>query len=439
MADRQSTSSQFVRPHASTRSSHSDAFSDGFALRPFSVADGFRPASTDNDDHRGFSPDPQTAETPRQSTFSQSSPSTPIGLVRRSNLSQRSTQPSWMISRRESRASQLSRSQSITSLSDDSHTASTPQRSSRSVSTFGFSRAQSPYQGPSGPSQPYGMYSQDIALARTPSVATTSTIRRPEGSYTGPSGPTQPYGLYPQNTVPVNDQNPFNDAAYPITAGFSGSSQTYQRRLGPDGEDVDDLIGPDGYTEQLPPYTRYANGIPPKLDSTAANIPPHVPGAPNLSAGPLEQQIASQVAPQTTLEIPPPILPYIAPQPPAPVRRVHNDAEVSEETLHRPQSRDSPIATNQGAVNPFADNSTQVSSSDPNEIPKEEDGSFQERIKRHGRRRACGGIIPCWLLILFLLAIFFSVLMGGVIGGLLARRHGVRSQSSSQPSATTTA
>lgn len=43
----------------------------------------------------------------------------------------------------------------------------------------------------------------------------------------------------------------------PSNVGFPGSTDRYQRRIGPDGEEAADLIGPDGHTEQLPPYSRY--------------------------------------------------------------------------------------------------------------------------------------------------------------------------------------
>jgi hypothetical protein len=42
-----------------------------------------------------------------------------------------------------------------------------------------------------------------------------------------------------------------------MIVGFPGTADPYQRRLGPEGEEAADLIGPDGHTEQLPPYTRY--------------------------------------------------------------------------------------------------------------------------------------------------------------------------------------
>jgi hypothetical protein len=72
-------------------------------------------------------------------------------------------------------------------------------------------------------------------------------------------------------------------AAIPL--GFRGLPDQYQRRVGPDGEEIADMIGPDGHTEQLPPYTRYpdeayvrkataADGPPDIVHGAAAVVPP---------------------------------------------------------------------------------------------------------------------------------------------------------------------
>lgn len=50
-----------------------------------------------------------------------------------------------------------------------------------------------------------------------------------------------------------------------IPVGFPGLSHGYERRLGPEGEEQD-IIGPDGHTEQLPPYTRFAGADNPKIE-----------------------------------------------------------------------------------------------------------------------------------------------------------------------------
>ena len=112
------------------------------------------------------------------------------------------------------------------------------------------------YVGPTRPSHAYHMYGQANRPQRAVSVATASSFNMPaERTYSGPSGPAHPYALYPQNTVPVDDA-PVLNANIPI--GFNNlAGQQYQRRIGPDGEDVADLIGPHGHTEELPPYTKY--------------------------------------------------------------------------------------------------------------------------------------------------------------------------------------
>ncbi|OBT81875.1 hypothetical protein VE02_09452 [Pseudogymnoascus sp. 03VT05] len=118
-----------------------------------------------------------------------------------------------------------------------------------------------PYQGPTRPSHPYRMYPQMGRPARAASVATTSSFPASEQSYSGPNGPTHPYGMYPQNTVPESEAGDIEPPAS-IPVGFPGlSGNQYQRRLGRDGEDAADIIGPDGHTEQLPPYTKYPDEV----------------------------------------------------------------------------------------------------------------------------------------------------------------------------------
>ena len=151
-----------------------------------------------------------------------------------------------------------------------------PSRTS-SVSTDIPLRAESPYQGPTGPSHPYQMYPQESRLARTASVATTITVPVQERSYAGPSGPTHPYGLYPQNIVSETESIPDEPAVAPVPVGFPGSNNSYQRRLGPEGEEIADIIGPDGHTEQLPPYSQYPDEAFARKTRPMVQLP--VPGA----------------------------------------------------------------------------------------------------------------------------------------------------------------
>ena len=131
-----------------------------------------------------------------------------------------------------------------------------PMRSSSMSTDTPVMSAETPYEGPRGPSHPYQMYPQDVRLARTASLATTSTAPISERSYNGPRGPTHAYGLYPQNVGTTDDVPGNRTPQGGINVGFPGTPDNYQRRLGPDGEEVADMIGPDGHTEQLPPYTR---------------------------------------------------------------------------------------------------------------------------------------------------------------------------------------
>lgn len=205
MAEERSTSrssAQRPRPRGSVRASNPNIFSDDYALDPLELRDGQQTKLPGDGSHDGHDVAPltQALDTRRRSLSFQQ---TPEGSFRRSRGSQRSEGQSSTSSRFDSHGSQTSRPpRSIASVSDLGNSLSTPHPSIRSISTFGFPRAQSPYQGATGPSHPYGMYPQDIGVARTPSVATTSTMRQPERSYSGPNGPTQPYGTYPKILSP---------------------------------------------------------------------------------------------------------------------------------------------------------------------------------------------------------------------------------------------
>ena len=171
--------------------------------------------------------------------------------------------------------------------------ALSPTPTTSSDSSAPYIPNEGPYQGPSQPSHPYRMYTQNVR-SRTLSVTTDSTGPSTESLYTGPRGPAHPYGLYPQGTVSEST----NVMASAIPIGFGGVHDQYQRRLGPDGEDIADMIGPDGHTEQLPPYTRYP-------DETYARKVRDVEreggesSTPGLGAGP---STASPVAPLPAIE-----------------------------------------------------------------------------------------------------------------------------------------
>lgn len=383
-ADRHSMLEVPSRARASVRSSHTDIFSDEFALEPYEVADGDQDTILDRDDGRdGISLSvPSRRSSYRQHSFE--------SRTRRSTKSQRSETGSSIAPTIENHPSRVSHpSRSVTSASDLGGFTPSRLRSAGTTPAAGLSRAQSPYRGTMGPSHPYGMYPQEIGLTRTPSMATTSTVRPLERSYSGPSGPTQPYGMYPQNTVPEDEQI--------SVAGFPGMHQGYQRRLGPDGEDVDDLVGPDGYAEQLPPYTRFPNGIPPKYTAGIGSIR------------------RSGVPPTYRSEV-------------GSIRRsaVPATIEDSQETLTSPRYDSNGSRDNASSTNPFSDSSTQLNSTTAIAVfPKDEGGSFKERVREKSRRkvRVCCGAIPCWLLVVISVVVILAIMLGGAIGGAIAHKH----------------
>ncbi|KAI8635692.1 hypothetical protein F5Y19DRAFT_19961 [Xylariaceae sp. FL1651] len=215
---------------ASIRRSHIQGDDEDYDLQAMAVADGFRPVQVAQNHSLSHVPRPST-----------SSLEPPVARA---------------VSPRPSSISKPHPHHESFSLQHDG-VEQLPARSSSVSTNSTFMPTEIPYEGPSGPSHPYQMYPQNVRLARTASLATTSTAPVSERSYNGPRGPTHPYGIYPQNVTPEDDSLGDRFAQREVNVGFPGTADQYQRRLGPDGEEAADLIGPDGHTEQLPPYTRY--------------------------------------------------------------------------------------------------------------------------------------------------------------------------------------
>lgn len=125
-------------------------------------------------------------------------------------------------------------------------------RSTSSASGHSFAGSQSPVSPGDGPSHPYGMYPQGLGMSRTASIATAST--RPSSLNPTSRAPAHPYSMYTQN---VAGDTADGNQTHAIPVGFPGSNQQFRRQIGPEGEEQD-IIGPDGHTEQLPPYSRFA-------------------------------------------------------------------------------------------------------------------------------------------------------------------------------------
>ena len=392
-ADRPPTLEVPLRASGSVRSTYTDIFSDDFALEPHELIHRER-----DEGHDGTS----LSVPSRRSSYREQPCES---RIRRSRGSQRSETGSSNVPILDDQPSRISHPpRSVTSVSDSGSFSPARQISVTTLPTSDIFRAQSPYQGAMGPSHPYGMYPQDIGLTRTPSMATTSTIRQPERTYSGPTGPTQPYELYPQNIVSEAEPIP--------VAGFPGMDLEYQRRLGPDGEDVDDLIGPDGYAEQLPPYTRFPSGVPPKYTSGIGSVRRN---------GALPNYMSEFGS----------------------VRRSGMPAIPSDsrETLHSPSHDPSSPRDNANSSNPFDDTSTPLSSNTAIiGLSKDECGGFKEKVRERSKRkiRVCCGVVPCWVLFVMTAVVLLAVLLGGGIGGMIAHRHIQEATEYNQPQAAQT-
>lgn len=373
----------------SIRSSNPDIFSDDFALERLEVADGYNPLSAHG---RSEETPSQPCTTPQRSlsfnAMAEPSLDTPIRSRGSQGVSRRGGSSTLRHDTVQARPHQ--RTGSVRSDSETSDTTSGPLRTLSTSSTFTMPRTQSPYQGATGPSHPYGMYPQDIGMTRTPSVATHSTIGMPERSYARTNGPAHPYGLYSQNTVahgdvsPIVDQNPF------IPVGFPGLGQNYRRRLGPEGEEAADIIGSDGHTEQLPPYTRYPDGIAPK------STPP---------------------AFTNTVNMPP-------------------NPEMSRDTLQSPQSPLSATRSDTSEASGVRLNAAVAGAA----IQSDESGSFKERWTEKSKRRMCRGMLPIWLVVLIMIVLLFAgALLGGVIGHVIGHRRSERNEQAAPQALQTTA
>ncbi|PWY92507.1 hypothetical protein BO70DRAFT_367626 [Aspergillus heteromorphus CBS 117.55] len=250
-------------------------------------------------------------------------------------------------------------------LTDRNSIASTaPSITSRSQSASSrFSlplRALSPYTGATGPSHPYAMYPQ-VGVSRSPSVATTSTLRPIDRPLEDTSAPQHPYAMYTQNVVDEEDglDAPIDNSMVPL--GFPGLNQAYQRAPGRADDDVGDLIGPDGHTEQLPPTL---------VEGTFATV---------------------------------------------------NDAGITrDETVHDERAGPpmSEVSSNTLVMDSTANGAGDRGVEEP---PVSGVMAFEEKLKSKGKKKACCGL-PVWTLVLVGVVMLVGGCIGGIIGGVLGAR-----------------
>ncbi|KAK4175571.1 hypothetical protein QBC36DRAFT_22140 [Triangularia setosa] len=351
------------------------------------VADGFRPVE--------YTPEVQPPSTPslasRSSTLLGDGSPESARMGRSPSISKPPRPRNASSARQDSGPEQVDESASLT------------RQLSGSTESTTYLTPESPYRGPSGPSHPYQMYPQNVRMARTMSTTTTSsTLPASESSYTGPRGPSHPYDLYPQSDGAETGAVP--ETGIPL--GFHGLPDQYRRRVGADGEEAGDIIGPDGHTEQLPPYTRYPDeAYARKVAAADASTPT---GVTQETADTTDAAPAAVIAPPSITASGSTIVGAgglgLA---------TRNPEFDSTDDLGSPQSRHSSRSFT-------SDSSNRVIK--PYEEVANEKGQSSGRWKLWMRRKLCG-IVPYWAICLtFLILLVVGTILGSVIGTFLSRQ-----------------
>lgn len=269
----------------------------------------------------------------------------------------------------------------------------TGHRSTSSASSHQFARTGSMRFG-DGPSHPYGMYPQ-ATMPRSPSITTQSTVRvgHRQSNSLRRNGPQHPYALYPQGvSEDVDDDGDGMAPDNPVPVGFPGLGQSYERRLGPDGEEQD-MIGMYGHTEQLPPYSRYPEDGPEKVPLLTPEAPSALHSrAPVAGSNPTMDLMHTHIQPQPT---------------------------------PRPQSMMDASNLREGRPHSMASMERMHSTSPDDSLLTNKTWKEKSWKERH-KTKFCG--VPFWLILLaaFVLG-FVAAVIGGVLGGFFSRlKHHTR-------------
>lgn len=181
----------------------------------------------------------------------------------------------------------------------------------------------------------------------------------------------------------------------PVALGFPGlGGQAYQRIRGPDGEEQD-IIGVDGHTEQLPPYSRYPDEGP-KMPIVA------VPG-----------QLHTQG-------------PVAGTDPGMPL--MHRPIALAPQEDSQPQPRARQSMTDQSILNRHStiDRVRDGHASMPLMERVNSEGtdwtqkSWKAKTWREKRRTKFCGVALIWLIIAACMVGFVAAVLGGVLGGYIS-------------------
>ncbi|KAK0975816.1 hypothetical protein LTS01_013651 [Friedmanniomyces endolithicus] len=353
-----------------------NVFDDEYEVEDDGIADGYRPA--DHEGERSVRGSTEVYDQPvrTRSAHYATSPVSPVTPGTPTGLSRISTRKSQGEDNPFASPEDEEETPSLLSFEPDM-----AHRSVSSASSRNFASTSTPVFG-AGPSHPYNMYLQG-SLQRTPSIATQSTSRAPSRRSATAAGPQHPYAMYPQGVSEDDDGETVLQDAAPV--GFPGLGRSYQRRVGPDGEEQD-IVGADGHTEQLPPYTRYPEEGAEKMPLLGVPAPPTAlhSRAPVAGTDPTMALMHEPIRPAT-------------PQP---------QSMMDESMLlgGRP-----PSLTN---VESMRSNSAQDSMLS--------DKSWKEKSWKEKRKTRFCGVPFWWLLLGASVATFITAVLAGVIGGFFA-------------------
>ena len=396
------------------RPSNPDIFDDDYEIDPDeddfmpSVSDGFRPANTREAPHQDRQ-DHDRNETPQRQT---------------STTKPNDSDLRWMATRNSTAKARDPTTQDGRPPFNRRHSAQSPLAHRDSMSSTGSfattSNTENPFE--TGPSHPYGMYPQHT-MARSSSIATTSTERQPHRSMSL-QRPTHPYAMYSQSGLV--DEEPEEEPAQPpvppiqtaIPVGFPGLSTGYHRVLGPDGEEQD-IIGPDGHTEQLPPYSRFPEAGPTKASLAAEASASRILPAPNQVVDP-EDPFTTPVSPVSPLSVHSFSIP---PPPTAPLLPSVTPARLPPQRPETQTGNVAPITSVQSNTIPAEPSDSSSASLLTTENSFSEKADLIEH-KTSWRKRRLWGKIPMGIVVLVvILMLIFAVALGAAIGTFVAKKH----------------